>query len=318
MLPTCPSVTACVPYFRGKRHIFRAIQSLLAQTHRDLIVIVVNDGDKDPPWNELASIDDRRLIRFSLTRNHGGPFFANAVVAEAASSPWFLVQEQDDWSTPDRVARLLQLAVSNGADAAISAHYFHQQQKDGRCTPIGVRWQHTGRLICPEHRVSRGCQRCFVDTGLTTECRHRAPHSGLFRSSALRRIGGYYAGLRLHYDTLLMNLLLMTGRLAHTQAMLYHRLLSPNSLTQARETTFSSAASRAERRTMAALYERAFTAYQLYVQGQLSSEGLGRTIRRCCHGNIPPIERQELAFETNRLRGWLRAQHSPSNSRARE
>jgi glycosyltransferase involved in cell wall biosynthesis len=300
-----PSVTACIPYYGGKRYIRRAVESLLNQTHRDIEVIVVNDGDRDHPWDELTSFGDPRLICFNLTRNHGGPFFANAVVVNTVSSPWFLVQEQDDWSTPDRVERLLHLTATRRADAAVSAQYFHRQHADGTSTPVGVHWRHIGRSNCPVCRTDTRCQECFVDTGLTRHYRYRAPHAGLFRVSLLRQVGGYDTSLRLHYDSLLMNLLLMTGTIAHTPAPLYHRLLRPDSITHARHTGLGSRASNEERRLIAGLYGRAFTQYQRYLGGSLSSRGLTESIRRCCQTGVPATNRHELVLEVNRLRRWL-------------
>jgi glycosyltransferase involved in cell wall biosynthesis len=302
-----PTVTACIPYYAGKRYIRRAVEGLLAQTHRDLRVIVMNDGDKDLPWDQLASLQDPRLVRFSLTRNHGGPFFANAVVVRAISSPWFLVQEQDDWSDPRRVEYLLHLAKSCHADAALSAQVFHRENVDGSSTPVSVKWTHLGRCVCPICPPGSHCQQCFVDVELTDQYRHRAPHTALFRAELLRRIGGYYAGLHLHFDSLLMNLVMMTGSIVHTACPLYHRLLRPDSITHAPSTGFSSRASWAERKTIASLYESSFGEYKRYLRGQISSEGLTDSIRRRCQSQVATQEWQELAYETNRLSAHLDA-----------
>src|SRR5437588_10894426 len=64
-------VTACIPYFQTRRYIRRAVESLLKQTYHNLTVVVVNDGDPEPPWRELADINDRRLVRVSLPYNFG-------------------------------------------------------------------------------------------------------------------------------------------------------------------------------------------------------------------------------------------------------
>ena len=99
-------VVASVPYFNARGYIRRAVESLLAQTHRRLTVVVVCDGDPYPPWPELAHIQDPRLVRFSLARNYG-PYFAHQVVLGASTDRYFLVQDSDDWSTPARVSALL-------------------------------------------------------------------------------------------------------------------------------------------------------------------------------------------------------------------
>ena len=307
MLRPEPTVTACIPYYAGQRYIRRAVEGLLAQTWHDLRVIVVNDGDADEPWDQLHSLRDPRLIGFNLTRNHGGPFFANAVVVDAIRSPWFLVQEQDDWSDPRRVQHLLQLTAVGAADVALSAQFFHREDHDGRLTPLGMKWRHIGRARCPACPPGAGCEQCFVDTGLTTRYRYRAPHAGLLSVELLRRIGGYYIGLNLHYDSLLLNFLLMTGTIAHTSSPLYHRLLRADSITHSPGTGFGSQASNEERRAVFELYETSFAEYRRYLRGELSSEGLADAIRRCCQGRVTAQERKELAFETNRLRAHLDA-----------
>jgi glycosyltransferase involved in cell wall biosynthesis len=282
----------------------RAVNSLLAQTYREFSVVVVNDGDRDSPWDQLASIRDPRLIRFDLMRNHGGPFFAYAVVVEATACEWFLVQEQDDWSEPDRLKRLMDLAFATGADVAVSAQYFHQQSSGGGFSCVGRKWCNVGRVVCPICGGARNCQRCFIDVALTPKFRHRAPHNALFKSAILKKMGGYYAGFRLHYDSLLMNYVLMLGRIAHTRVPLYHRLLRPDSLTQGPR-GFGSRISTEERRCMAELYRESFARYQLYLQGRLSSEDLARSIRHSCRKRLSAEEKNELAYEAARLRTLL-------------
>ena len=302
-----PTVTACIPYYAGKRYIRRAVEGLLAQTYPDLRIIVVNDGDKDPPWDQLSDLCDPRLVRFSLIRNHGGPFFANAVVIRTVTSPWFLVQEQDDWSDPHRVEYLLHHATTCYADAAISAQVFHRENLDGSSTPVTVKWTQLGRCVCPICPPGSDCQQCFVDIELTRQYRHRAPHTALFRADLLRRIGGYYAGLHLHFDSLLMNLVLMTGNVVHTTAPLYHRLIRPDSITHCPGTGFASRASWAERKIIAGLYENSFTEYQKYLRGEISSDKLASFIRRHCQSRLNSHDWHELAFETDRLSTHLSA-----------
>ena len=319
MNTAAPTVTACIPYYRGQRYIRRAVESLLGQTHYDLQVVVVNDGDQDAPWEPLAGIDDPRLIRFDLSRNHGGPFFANAVVVNAVASPWFLVQEQDDWSEPGRVERLMALGAMTGADVAVSAQNHYREGPGGGTTPVGIRWRFFGRAVCPQCGPQRRrCQRCFIDTQLTPKCLHRAPHTALFRVSTLRRIGGYYAGLRIHHDTLIMNLLLMVAKIAHTPAALYNRLLQPQSLTHAASTrTGSSAPSKHEHEVIERLYSQALRAYEGYRHGLISSDALVGSIRERCNANVQPADRRDLTFEEARLRERLGAarQYGTANAR---
>src|SRR5579862_9186350 len=109
------AVTASVPYFNARIYIRRAVESLLTQTHRHITIVVVNDGDPNPPWREPAHFDGPRLVRFSLDLNYG-PYFSHQLILGASTTPWFLVQDADDWSTPTRVASLLHTLISEGSD----------------------------------------------------------------------------------------------------------------------------------------------------------------------------------------------------------
>ncbi|MBZ5626936.1 MAG: glycosyltransferase [Acidobacteriia bacterium] len=56
-------VVACIPHFKCKAHIRRAVESLLRQTHRNLTIVVANDGDADPPWIERVWLSYWTLTR---------------------------------------------------------------------------------------------------------------------------------------------------------------------------------------------------------------------------------------------------------------
>jgi glycosyltransferase involved in cell wall biosynthesis len=227
MTPRTGSVVAAVPYYRCRGYVRKAVVSLLEQTHPDIMVVVVNDGDPDPPWPELADISDPRLRRFDLSGNYG-LYFAYGL----------LVQDADDWSAPDRLATLLGKARDDSAVAALSAQYAY---RDGpRSTPEAVRY---GKLL--DAPVSRSFQ-------------FRGAHHGLFRIDALRGIGGYYGGLRVEYDTLVVGLLHLTGRVTYVDTPLYHRVFRPESLTQAPETGRASLFRLRCRETIHRLYEEVF------------------------------------------------------------
>src|ERR1039457_1012362 len=81
-------ITVSLPYFSDRPFLRRAVESVLGQTHGDLTLIVVNDGDLPEPWDLLADINDPRLVRFDLGA-HRGRFFADAVALAPVSLPYF-------------------------------------------------------------------------------------------------------------------------------------------------------------------------------------------------------------------------------------
>ena len=76
--PSGYQITVSMPYYACPATLGRAVESVLGQTHRDLTLVVVNDGDRRSPWPLLADIDDDRLVRFDLAENRGR-YFADAI-----------------------------------------------------------------------------------------------------------------------------------------------------------------------------------------------------------------------------------------------
>jgi glycosyltransferase involved in cell wall biosynthesis len=287
-------IVACVPYYDCRRYIRRAVLSLLQQTCRNLTVVVVNDGDPQPPWDELADIRDPRLVGFDLARNLG-PYFASAVVLNASSAPYFLVQDADDWSAPARAATLLGRLQADASDFAVSAQ---PQYIEGGKRATGVRWATISRSAVPQQRFTVNCV-------LGPQYAYRAPHHGLFRSDAIRRVGGYYGGFRVGYDTLLTNLILMTGRLSYVAQPLYYRQVRPGSLSHSPQTGHGSAFAGATQKEIVSLYRKCFEHYAGYLRGDIDGERLSRAIRDCVMAHVTLEDRQQLALETQRLKQRL-------------
>src|SRR5262249_13218614 len=159
-------------------------------------------------WNVLGHLRDPRLVRFSLASNRG-PYFAHAVALLATPDPFYLMQDADDWSHPERLSILLDDIETEQAHASFSDVTMHHLRSTGRTVPSRLRWY------------------SVVDFDLGPRYLHRAPHHALFRAEALRRIGGYYGGYRIGFDTLIMNLLLMTGKLSYVSLPLYNCTARP-------------------------------------------------------------------------------------------
>jgi len=304
MPATGHGVTASVPYFNARRYIRRAVESLLAQTHRDITIIVVNDGDPNPPWSELAHIRDPRLIRFSLDLNYG-PYFVHQIVLTASSAPYFLVQDADDWSTPTRVASLLHALTTEGSDLAFSSWQQYRADADGNLQPDSIRWRRRrpgDPLLAPP-----GQRELFLfDPILNEHFVNRAAHHGIFRRQALESIGGYYAGFRMNYDTLLTNFLLMTGRVSFVDEPHYQYVIRPDSLSHSAATGVRSPIRIATKQHLAAMYSEAFGHYHAWIRRQISSAEFTGHIRRLAACNITPELRSALNRETARLVAHIR------------
>ena len=278
-------VTVSLPYFQRKQQVRRAVESILGQTHTDLMLVVVNDGADDPPWDQLADIRDPRLVRFNLESNHGR-YFADAVVLNATADPYFLVQNVDDWSDPERISILLEILREDHADAAISAEY--------RYTMIAGKVVSKGKKGYPA-----------MNRSLTYSFENRASYRGLFRTEALRAIGGTYAGFHTGYGVLLIHFLLMTGSISYFDDPLYHRVVHSDTFKHGTGTGMISATRRKVALQFERLYIEAFELYIEYLSGQIEAETLARLIRQICNRGVSQKDQADLLEESNRLRAIL-------------
>ncbi len=285
-------VTVSIPYFGCADTIRRAVESILGQVHRDLTLVVVNDGDESP-WRLLEDIDDERLIRFDLQSNRGR-YFADAVVLNATDSTYFLVQDADDWSEPERISTLLQYLHKEQAVGAFSAskNHYERGQKGKRI----IRQRPNQRLELSERLV------------------HHIDHTGLYEVSALHAIGGYYGGFRVGYDTLITNLLLMTGRLAFTDDVLYHRFIRASSLTKGLPTRVGSEMRANALSRLRQMYTEAFYIHKEFLHDKLDREVLCQKIREICSRYIDPESATVLKNESRRLRRTIERDNTKSSN----
>ena len=90
------TVSVVIPTYNRAALVGEAIESALAQTHRDLEVIVVDDGSTDDTPKHVARVSDPR-VRF-LCRPHAGVAAArNAGIAAAAGEVVAFLDSDDLW-----------------------------------------------------------------------------------------------------------------------------------------------------------------------------------------------------------------------------
>jgi glycosyltransferase involved in cell wall biosynthesis len=110
------TVLVCIPYWQTPDLVEKAVRSVLIQTHRDLVCVVVGDGDTPP----LQGIRDSRLVVYNYPANRGA-YFAQMVALGASPHQWYAPVASDDWVDPDHIER----HVAYGTDMACGAVWYH-------------------------------------------------------------------------------------------------------------------------------------------------------------------------------------------------
>ncbi len=105
-----PLVSVIMPCFRPDDGLLTSVRSILAQTHGNLEILLVDDAS-GPEYAELfdrcAALDPRvRLIRQPV---NGGTYVARNTALRQARGELVTIQDADDWSHPNRLADQVQL-----------------------------------------------------------------------------------------------------------------------------------------------------------------------------------------------------------------
>ncbi len=115
-----PAVTVLIGAYDNEATVPRAIASILGQTESSLELIVIDDGSSDgsaAAAREAIGSDPRGRV-IALERNLGIARSLNAGL-EAATAPVVAIQDADDYSQPERLARELDLLASDPGVAVV-------------------------------------------------------------------------------------------------------------------------------------------------------------------------------------------------------
>lgn len=105
-----PLVSVIMPCFRPDEGLLTSVRSILAQTHANLEVLLVDDAsgpEYAPLFDRCAALDSRvRLLRHEV---NGGTYVARNNALREARGEFVTVQDADDWSHPRRLAEQVRL-----------------------------------------------------------------------------------------------------------------------------------------------------------------------------------------------------------------
>lgn len=116
-MPFNPKVTTIIPVYNGSNFLAEAIDSALAQTYKNIEIIVVNDGSNDNGKTEniAKSYEDR--IRYFYKKNGGVASALNLGIKESEGGyiSWL---SHDDLYLPDKIEKQVQY-LRNTSDKKI-------------------------------------------------------------------------------------------------------------------------------------------------------------------------------------------------------
>jgi len=207
-------ILICVPYYNTpKEYFIPAVKSLLNQSYAgNYKILIVSDGCE----SAKKVFNDKRVLYYDMDKNRGR-YFIDRVVSEASPYEFYIPSDSDDISSKDRLYYLMEKQTKSHSDAVF--HYQTVQRIDG-----GVYHETYPNLL--KHQ--------------TAVLNHVAHFSGLYKTEVIHRAGGFHPDYRCAYDTLFVNLVLLTSKVGIMPRLLYTRLIRPDSLTTSLDTGFGS------------------------------------------------------------------------------
>ena len=190
-MSAAPTVSVCIPTYRGAAHIAETIESALAQTFADFELVIVDDASPDETGQIVARYRDPRL-RYVREQNAGVEENWNRCL-RLARGRYFKLLPHDDLIAPDCLAR--QVAVLEAdPEERLALVFCARRIIDGRSRALMTRrYSRRRRGVIAGREAVRNCIRSGAN--LLGE-----PGGVLFRTALARRVGAFDARLRLVTD----------------------------------------------------------------------------------------------------------------------
>lgn len=135
-----PSVSIIVAVYKSEQFLPKLLHSFEAQTHKNLQIILVDDGSPDDSGricDEYATRDPRAIV---IHKPNGGTCSARNVGLGVATGDYLMIVDGDDWLEPDCVEYLVDLAESTGSDMSYSVNLFTTRDREQIVEDVRETW----------------------------------------------------------------------------------------------------------------------------------------------------------------------------------
>lgn len=224
-----PDISIIVPVYKAEAVLAKCVDSVLAQTHPDWELLLIDDGSPDGSGalcDRYAAQDGR--IR-SVHKENGGVSSARNRGMEEAAGNYILFIDADDWIEPETCSVLLSALREAGADSAGCAHW--NIQPDGSkslepgALPAGVYGPDQLRIGIVDRLLGQRL-------GQPGQVLNGFIWRFLFSRSLIMDHRIRFAGAYLEDELFLMEYFCLAQALAMVDAPLYYYLQNPASVTR--------------------------------------------------------------------------------------
>lgn len=203
-------VSVIVPTYNRAEDLPDTVDSVLAQTHEELELLVVDDASTDDTRSVVESYDDPRVEYIRHEENRGGSAARNTGI-EASEGEYVAFLDSDDEWLPQKLDRQLSLLQSRGNDW-IAAYCDVKPPSDGDTGHI--EWA-LGSVLGSEPPRRREGGDVLIAEVLTDRLHTSAGSTLLVERDVAVEIGGFDESFERFQDTEFLVRVLEQGKLAY-------------------------------------------------------------------------------------------------------
>ncbi|MDL2270170.1 glycosyltransferase, partial [Desulfosarcina sp. OttesenSCG-928-G17] len=120
-----PLITIIIPVYNVDAYLSSCMDSVLAQTHTNLQILLIDDGSTDASGRICDHYQSRDARITVIHQENRGVSAARNVGLRHAKGAYIGFMDGDDWAEPDLYRVLLETLFRNQAEMAVCGHWIH-------------------------------------------------------------------------------------------------------------------------------------------------------------------------------------------------
>ena len=143
-----PLVSIIVPVYNVQNSVARCLESICAQTWKDIEVILVNDGSRDESFSICEQFREKDPRIVLVDKSNSGVSETRNCGMSLARGKYVQFVDSDDYLDPDFTERLVTAAEANNADLVIAPYWMVIPANSSKATQAGYYYVQNPQSIC--------------------------------------------------------------------------------------------------------------------------------------------------------------------------